>query len=89
MTVAKRVYPRIDADRVPDLEHWVSLPEAGVMLDLSRQRAYGWAAEGRFKTLRKVRSGPEKRALFVVKRTEVERLAVAKQRSAAAHSTDT
>lgn len=78
---AKRVYPRVDADDVPALEHWVSLPEAGDMLGISRQRAYGWAAEQKFKTLRKISSGADKRPTFVVKRTEVQRLVKAREKS--------
>jgi hypothetical protein len=75
----KRVSPRIDASQVQDLEHWVSLPEAGEMLGITRQRAYGWAAEGRFSSLRKIRSGKDvpaenRRAVFVVRRSEVEKL---------------
>lgn len=78
-----RVYPRVDAANVPALKDWVSLPEAGEMLGLSRQRAYGWAAEGRFKTLRKISSGGG-RPLFVVKQAEVEKLAKKREADAAA-----
>jgi predicted site-specific integrase-resolvase len=78
----KRVYPRVDANTVRPLEFWVSLPEAGEMLGISRQRAYGWAAEGKFKTIRKISSGAEKRATFVVKRTEIEKLVKARAKQA-------
>jgi hypothetical protein len=74
----KRVYPRVDADNVRPLEFWVSLPEAGDMLGISRQRAYGWAAENKFKTIRKISSGEGKRATFVVRRSEIEKLVKAR-----------
>lgn len=83
----KRVYPRVDVEEVPELEHWVSLPTAGHMLGLTRQRAYGWAAEKRFETLRKIQStveGTDGRPFFVVKRTEVERLVRKRAREEAA-----
>jgi len=74
--MADRIYPKIDVDSVPELEHWMGIPAAGALIGITRQRAWGWAAEKKFKSLHKLSSNG-RRPILVVKRGEVEKLAAA------------
>lgn len=71
-----RVYPKQDADSIPVLQHWVSLPDAADELGLRRQRVHQMAGEGVFKTLHKIsKTG---RPIAVIKRSELEKIKAGK-----------
>jgi hypothetical protein len=69
---AKRVYAKVDADSVPVIEHWVTLPDAAIEMGLSRQQAYNLAAAGRFKTLRRLSA--RGKAQFILQRSELTKI---------------
>lgn len=64
-----RIYPKVDAEDVPVVEEYVSLPDAADEMGLSRKRVHQMAGEGKFKTLRKL--SKEGRPTFMIKRTEL------------------
>lgn len=45
---------RIRLEDVPQVDEWMSLPEAGDSLGVSRQQVHRMAASGRFETLSRV-----------------------------------
>jgi hypothetical protein len=90
--ISKRVYPKVDTENVPVLDSWALLAEVGAALGLSRQQAYYWAAQGRFKTLHRL-AGPEEnedgrpsKPTFVIKRSELNRIVAKREADRLARS---
>jgi hypothetical protein len=77
---------KLDRRSIPVLKEWVSLPDAGARLRLTRQRLFQMVDENKWKTLHQIPGKPsddpeeEKRpALLVVRLSEVEAMLAAQK----------
>lgn len=63
---------KTDYENIPELEGWLSLPEAGDLLRVTRQRVFQMGAEeGKLKTLRRIRGAGPRPAAYVVGTSEI------------------
>ena len=63
--------------RFPRLEGWLTLPEAGIKLKMSRQRIHQMVDDGQFTTVHEIGN------FIIVREAEVERMRVSRREDAA------
>lgn len=63
---------KAEYEDIPELEGWLSLPEAGDLLHVTRQRVFQMGAEeGKLQTLRRIRGAGPRPAAYVVGTPEI------------------
>jgi hypothetical protein len=87
---------KLDRSAIPVLDGWVSLPDAGARLGLTRQRLFQMVDEGKWETLHQIFGKPSddpdktnRPALLVVRIEEVNRLQALQRASDAAAAEST